>query len=111
MNTEQATNDTRYRPLAPHMRPHYKSRSDLRLLSRAYRSGWVAEVPIERQQDWVDDITSALAEDKPTHVKIAAIRAFTAILIFEGRARAQTTQPMRRRPRGPPRKPRPVRSE
>lgn len=89
MTAKPTENVAKYRLLESEARPHYVSRSDLRMLSRAYRSGWTQDVPMERQREWVADLTLALGEDKPDHVRNAAMRTYLSILKAEHRKEAE----------------------
>ena len=75
-----------YKPLSPELRPRYRTRSDFRLMSRAYRSGWVRGVPAERQADWLEDIRCSIVEDEGFTPRVqAAIRALVSAGEFESR--------------------------
>ena len=57
---EQTPPNRPYTPLPDELKPHYRSRSDFWLMSRAYRLGWVRDVPAERQAEWDQDLVKAL---------------------------------------------------
>ena len=62
-----------YRMLPPELRPHYRSRSDLRLLARAFRKGWVRSVPEERMIEWSADLAEALSDKTSVRTNMAAL--------------------------------------
>ena len=70
---------TPYRMLPPELRPHYRSRSDLRLLARAFRKGWVRSVPEERMIEWSADLAEALSDKTSVRTNMAALDVFVAM--------------------------------
>lgn len=96
-----------YSPLPDEMKPSYSTRSDFRLLQRAYRWGWVRGVPAERQHEWHEDISNGLTQDSDTSAKIGAVWACLAVHAYRLRLRKELRQllfPPIKRPQGRPRK-------
>ena len=65
--------------------PRYESISDLRLLRKAFRQGWIKNAPDERWDRWIEDVTRGIRgipgvrDDK---LCLTAIRTFLAIQKF-----------------------------
>lgn len=71
-------------PPEPGTRLRYTSISDLRLLGKAYRRGWVEGVAQERQEEWLADLVEALKDDTKRE---AALRTVVAVLQVNDRRR------------------------
>ncbi len=104
---EQPPPNRPYTPLPDELKPHYRSRSDFRLMSRAYRLGWARDVPAERQPEWCEDLVRALTAEEATPAQHAAIRVVLAAQGYELKLYREWIKKLilcYKRPRGRPRK-------
>lgn len=84
--------------------PRYVSISDLRLLGKAFREGWIKDLPLDRWKRWIDDVTRALQDEKKFN---AAGRTLLEMHRHQSRdivARTNALLPQIKRGRGRPRK-------
>ena len=92
MSSEDSTDDVCCPP--PEERLRYETVSDLRLLSRAFRQGWVDGAPTNRLAGWAEDIAAAMTTATDGKLSRAALRASISLLVHRQRATRRFLQCM-----------------